>query len=82
MRSRSGLRDMVALSLLNLGRHTSAMLSETSPPSLPSHTAVYHLFLRISLYLGLYFSSWMFEILEFPDFADRVKSKWEVNDIP
>lgn len=65
MRSRPCLPDMVAFSFLSLGRHTSAMLNETSPYSLLSLTAVCHLALRTSLYLELYFCSWKLESLDF-----------------
>jgi len=78
MRSRPCLPDMVAFSFLSLGRHTSAMLNETSPYSLLSLTAVCHLALRTSLYLGLYFCSWKLESLDFLTLEAglKVNGKW------
>jgi len=76
MRSRPHLPDIVAFYLSSLGRHTSAMLNETSPPSLSLRIAVCHLVLRTSLYLWLYFCSWKLEGLEFPEFGEGLKVNW------
>jgi len=79
---RTSLPVMLALSLLNLGSHISALWNDTvSTSSALTYFSLslgpqdIHIPVDEFLFLEI-------QNVQIPDFGERVKTKWEVSDIP